>query len=56
MLSYLPLAHIVERAGVEAIACCSGSRLFFTEGIDTFLDGSAARASHAFSFPCRGCC
>ena len=38
MLSYLPLAHIVERAGVEATAYFLGSHLFFSEGIETFVD------------------
>jgi len=38
VLSYLPLAHIVERAGVEATAYRLGSHLFFAEGIETFVD------------------
>jgi len=38
VLSYLPLAHIVERAGVEATAFHLGWRLCFTEGIETFLE------------------
>jgi len=38
VLSYLPLAHIVERAGIEAMAYVLGSRLFFAERIDTFLE------------------
>jgi long-chain acyl-CoA synthetase len=37
-LSYLPLAHIVERAGVEATTYLLGSHLFFSEGIETFVD------------------
>ncbi|HEV3329871.1 MAG TPA: AMP-binding protein [Bryobacteraceae bacterium] len=37
VLSYLPLAHIVERVGVEALTVLLGSRIFFTEGLDTFL-------------------
>jgi len=37
ILSYLPLAHIVERVGVEAISILLGSRIFFTEGLETFL-------------------
>jgi len=37
ILSYLPLAHIVERVGVEAMSVFLGSRIFFTEGLDTFL-------------------
>lgn len=38
MLSYLPLAHIVERGAVEGPALYLGSQLFFTEGIQTFFD------------------
>ncbi len=38
VLSYLPLAHIVERAGVEGVAYRLGSRLFFAERIETFLE------------------
>jgi long-chain acyl-CoA synthetase len=37
VLSYLPLAHIVERAGVEALGCIYGWHLYFTEGLETFL-------------------
>jgi long-chain acyl-CoA synthetase len=37
ILSYLPLAHIVERVGVEFLALRLGSRIFFTEGIETFV-------------------
>jgi long-chain acyl-CoA synthetase len=37
LLSYLPLAHIVEREGVEYLALLLGSRIFFTEGIETFV-------------------
>jgi long-chain acyl-CoA synthetase len=37
VLSYLPLAHIVERAGMEGTAIYLGYRVFFSEGIDTFL-------------------
>jgi long-chain acyl-CoA synthetase len=38
VLSYLPLAHILERAGSEATSYLLGNRLFFTEGIETFLE------------------
>jgi long-chain acyl-CoA synthetase len=38
VLSYLPLAHIVERAAVEALSFTLGWQVFFTEGIETFLD------------------
>ena len=36
-ISYLPLAHVVERAGLEGTAVQLGSRVFFSAGIDTFL-------------------
>jgi long-chain acyl-CoA synthetase len=35
--SYLPLAHIVERAGLEGVSLYLGCRVFFTRGIETFL-------------------
>lgn len=38
VLSYLPLAHIVERAGVEGPAFQSGAHLYFTEGLATFFE------------------
>jgi len=51
-LSYLPLAHIVERAGLEIPALQLGSRLFFTEGIETFLaDLHRARPTLFLSVP-----
>jgi|SRR5579871_1964736 len=51
-LSYLPLAHIVERAGLEFPALQLGSRLFFTEGIETFLaDLHRARPTLFLSVP-----
>jgi long-chain acyl-CoA synthetase len=37
-ISYLPLAHIVERAGLEGNAFLLGCRVFFAAGIDTFLE------------------
>jgi len=36
-ISYLPLAHIVERAGLEGSALYLGCQVFFSAGIDTFL-------------------
>ncbi len=36
ILSYLPLAHVVERAGVEALSLFLGCHLFFSEGLETF--------------------
>jgi len=51
-LSYLPLAHIVERAGLEMPALLLGSRLFFTEGLETFLaDLHRARPTIFLSVP-----
>jgi len=38
ILSYLPLAHILERAGSEATSYLLGNHMFFTEGIETFLE------------------
>ena len=37
LLSYLPLAHIVERCAVEAFGLFLGFRVYFTEGVETFL-------------------
>ena len=52
MLSYLPLAHIVERAGMEGTAVYLGYRVFFSEGIDTFLaDLARARPTIFLSVP-----
>jgi len=38
VLSYLPLAHIVERSAVETLSFTLGWHVFFTEGLETFLD------------------
>jgi long-chain acyl-CoA synthetase len=52
VLSYLPLAHIVERVGVEGIGLHVGNRIFFSEGIDTFLtDLARARPTLFLSVP-----
>jgi long-chain acyl-CoA synthetase len=37
VLSYLPLAHIVERVAVEMLFLHLGARIFFTEGLETFV-------------------
>ena len=51
-LSYLPLAHVVERAGMEAIALLLGARIFFAEGLETFLaDLHRARPTIFLSVP-----
>jgi len=36
-ISYLPLAHIVERCGLECTSLLLGAHIYFVEGIDTFL-------------------
>jgi len=52
VLSYLPLAHIVERAGMEGTAIFLGYRIFFSEGIETFLkDLTRARPTIFLSVP-----
>lgn len=52
MLSYLPLAHIVERVAVEALSCTLGWHVFFTEGLETFLqDLRRARPTIFLSVP-----
>jgi long-chain acyl-CoA synthetase len=38
VLSYLPLAHILERAASEITSFLLGSHIFFTQGIETFLE------------------
>jgi len=38
VLSYLPLSHIVERVAVEGLGVTLGWHVFFTEGIETFLE------------------
>ncbi len=50
-LSYLPLAHIVERSA-EMIGLYVGWHYYFTEGIETFLDDlRRARPTLFFSVP-----
>jgi len=51
-ISYLPLAHIVERAGLEGNAVLLGCRVFFTAGIETFLaDLNRAKPTIFLSVP-----
>jgi long-subunit acyl-CoA synthetase (AMP-forming) len=52
-LSYLPLAHILERAWVAGLSLIHGRcRLFFTESLDTFLqDLRRARPTVFLSVP-----
>lgn len=52
MLSYLPLAHIFERAAVELLSIRVGMRLFFVESQATFLaDLQRARPTIFHSVP-----
>jgi long-chain acyl-CoA synthetase len=51
-VSYLPLAHIVERSGLEVTALLLGAQIFFVENIQTFLDDlKRARATLFLSVP-----
>jgi long-chain acyl-CoA synthetase len=47
-LSYLPLAHVVERSGLEVMSLLVGSRIFFVETVNTFLQD--LRRAHATIF------
>lgn len=52
MLSYLPLAHVVERVLVEHGWLATGFHLFFAESLDTFaVDLQRARPTIFFSVP-----
>lgn len=52
VLSYLPLAHILERAGGEAMALRMAYHLYFSEGLETFLqDLARARPTLFLSVP-----
>jgi long-chain acyl-CoA synthetase len=52
MLSYLPLAHILERVGGEALSLRLATHLYFSEGIETFLkDLARARPTVFLSVP-----
>ena len=53
MLSYLPLAHVFERAFVESVALYSGQiQVFFAEALDTFvMDLQRARPTIFISVP-----
>ncbi len=51
-LSYLPLAHVAERMVIEQGALRNGSRIFFAESLDTFVqDMQRARPTVFFSVP-----
>lgn len=52
VLSYLPLAHIAERAVTETAALYEGWRIFFSEGTASFLkDLKRAKPTLFFSVP-----
>ena len=52
MLSYLPLAHVAERALVEHGLLATGMHVFFAESLDTFAaDLQRARPTVFFSVP-----
>jgi long-subunit acyl-CoA synthetase (AMP-forming) len=38
MLSYLPLAHAMERWLVETVCLCTGMQVFFAESLETFVE------------------
>jgi long-chain acyl-CoA synthetase len=52
LLSYLPLAHVVERSACEVLCLWLGFHIFFTEGMETFLtDLRRARPTLFVSVP-----
>ena len=52
VLSYLPLAHVAERAFVEANALAFGFHVYFADSLDTFVqDLVRARPTMFFSVP-----
>jgi long-chain acyl-CoA synthetase len=52
IMSYLPLAHVMERAIVEAGGVFQGVHIYFSEGLDTFLnDLRRARPTLFISVP-----
>ncbi len=52
MLSYLPLAHVMERAIVECGSFYTGMQIYFAESLDTFLaDLKRARPTLFISVP-----
>ena len=52
MLSYLPLAHVAERAAVETTSLYFGFQVFFSEGLETFqADLQRAQPTIFFSVP-----
>ncbi len=52
VLSYLPLAHVFERAYIECTSYVKGSHVFFAESLDTFVqDLNRARPTLFISVP-----
>jgi long-chain acyl-CoA synthetase len=52
ILSYLPLAHVMERATVECGSFFAGNRIYFAQSLDTFLqDLRRARPTLFLSVP-----
>lgn len=52
MLSYLPLAHAAERAAVESLSLYAGFHVFFSQGLETFVqDLQRAEPTIFFSVP-----
>ncbi|PAV26681.1 AMP-binding acetyl-CoA synthetase [Tamilnaduibacter salinus] len=52
MLSYLPLAHVAERAAVQTLSLYYGFRLYFANSLETFQeDLQRARPTLFFSVP-----
>ncbi len=51
-VSYLPLAHIIERSACESLGLLLGFHIYFTEGLETFLtDLGRARPTFFVSVP-----
>jgi long-subunit acyl-CoA synthetase (AMP-forming) len=52
IISYLPLAHIVERTLIEIASLYAGSKVYFVESLETFIeDVKKAQPSIFFSVP-----
>jgi long-subunit acyl-CoA synthetase (AMP-forming) len=51
-ISYLPLAHVFERAAIQVASFILGNRVFFAESLDTFVaDVKRARPTFFHSVP-----
>lgn len=48
LMSYLPLAHITERALIESVSFYSGCKVFFVESLETFIDDVKIAQPHLF--------